>query len=153
MSIFNYITGFRVMTVWQIYNHWHTRFNTDRTSYHIWHYVRQSFKISPNVYYITTPPPPPPPPTHTHTHTHTHTNTQTIRWVCFEQKRFRMSDTELIIIVTSLWARWRLKSPASRLFTQAIIQAQIKENIKAPRHWPLWGEFTGDRWIPRTKDQ
>ena len=21
-------------------------------------------------------------------------------------------------------------------------------NIKAPRHWPLWGEFTGDRWIP-----
>ena len=23
------------------------------------------------------------------------------------------------------------------------IQAQIKENIKAPRHWPLCGEFTG----------
>ena len=35
--------------------------------------------------------------------------------------------------------------------TQAYIQAQIKENIKAPRHWLLWGEFTGDRWIPRTK--
>ena len=30
------------------------------------------------------------------------------------------------------------------------IQAQIRENTKAPRHWPLWGEFTGDRWIPRT---
>ena len=28
------------------------------------------------------------------------------------------------------------------------IQGQIKENIKAPRHWPLWGEFTGDWWIP-----
>ena len=26
-----------------------------------------------------------------------------------------------------------------------------KTNIKAPRHWSLWGEFTGDRWIPRTK--
>ena len=26
-----------------------------------------------------------------------------------------------------------------------------QENIKAPRHWPLWGEFTGDQWIPRTK--
>ena len=25
------------------------------------------------------------------------------------------------------------------------VQMQIKENIKAPRHWPLWGEFTGDR--------
>ena len=28
-----------------------------------------------------------------------------------------------------------------------------KENIKAPRHWPLCGEFTGDRWIPRTNGQ
>ena len=34
-----------------------------------------------------------------------------------------------------------------------LFKAQIKENIKAPRHWPLCGEFTGDRWIPRTKDQ
>ena len=24
-----------------------------------------------------------------------------------------------------------------------VYSAQIKENIKAPRHWPLWGEFTG----------
>ena len=32
------------------------------------------------------------------------------------------------------------------------IQVQIIENI-APRHWPLWGEFTGDRRIPRTKGQ
>ena len=23
-----------------------------------------------------------------------------------------------------------------------------KENTKDPRHWPLWGEFTGDRCIP-----
>ena len=28
--------------------------------------------------------------------------------------------------------------------------AQIKENIKDPRHLPLCGEITGDRWIPRT---
>ena len=28
-----------------------------------------------------------------------------------------------------------------------------QENIKAPRHCPLWGEFTGDRWILRTKGQ
>ena len=39
------------------------------------------------------------------------------------------------------------------IFTQPFIQAQIKENIKAPRHWPLFKEFTGDRWIPRTKVQ
>ena len=49
--------------------------------------------------------------------------------------------------------RMRIKSPASRLFTQLFIQTQIKENIKAPRHWPLCGEFTGDRWIPRTNGQ
>ena len=45
------------------------------------------------------------------------------------------------------------QSPASRLFTQPFIQAQIKENIKAPRHWPWCGEITGDRWIPRTNGQ
>ena len=33
------------------------------------------------------------------------------------------------------------------------IQAQIKEMIKAPRHWPLWGEFIGDRWIPLINGQ
>ena len=37
--------------------------------------------------------------------------------------------------------------------TRPFIQTQIKENIKAPRHWPLCGEFTGDRWIPRTNGQ
>ena len=39
------------------------------------------------------------------------------------------------------------------LFTQPFIQAQNKENTKAPRHWPLRGEFTGDRWIPLTNGQ
>ena len=47
------------------------------------------------------------------------------------------------------------KSPASRLFAQPFVQALIKENIKAPRHWPLWSwrEFTGDQCIPRTRGQ
>ena len=44
------------------------------------------------------------------------------------------------ITMTSKWARWRRKSPASPLFTQPFIRAQIKEIIKAPRHWPF-GEF------------
>ena len=57
------------------------------------------------------------------------------------------------ITMTSQWVGWRLKSPASRLFTQPFIRAQIKENIKAPCHWPLCGEFTGYRWIPRTNGQ
>ena len=29
----------------------------------------------------------------------------------------------------------------------------MKENIKALRHWPLCGEFTRNRWIPRKNDQ
>ena len=49
--------------------------------------------------------------------------------------------------------QWCLKLPASRLFIQSFIRAEIKENIKAPRHWPLCGEFTGDWWIPPTKGQ
>ena len=80
---------------------------------------------------------------------------------------FRIQDTAIIhrnyeifkiyhnclITVTSKWARWCLKSPASPSFTHAFIQVQIKENIKAPRHWPQCGEFTSDRWIPRTNGQ
>ena len=52
-----------------------------------------------------------------------------------------------------IMARWRLKSPASSLFTQPFIQEQIKENIQAPRHWPLCGEYTGDQCIPHTNGQ
>ena len=39
------------------------------------------------------------------------------------------------------------------IYSQSFIQTQIKEIIKAPRHWPLCGEFIGDRWIPRTHGQ
>ena len=66
------------------------------------------------------------------------------------RKRMR---TRCTITMTSYWVRWRLKSPASWLFTQHLIPAQIKENIKDPRHWPMCGEFTSDRWIHRTKGQ
>ena len=44
-----------------------------------------------------------------------------------------------VFTMTSQWVRWRLKSPASRLFTQQFIRAQIKENIKVPHHWPFAG--------------
>ena len=46
---------------------------------------------------------------------------------------------------------------ASRITSLPIVYStaysQIKENIKSPRHWPFCGEFTGDQWISRTKDQ
>ena len=46
-----------------------------------------------------------------------------------------------VITTMSSWARWRLKSAASSLFTQPLIQVQIKENIKAP----VTGEFPAQR--------
>ena len=56
-------------------------------------------------------------------------------------------------VLSLQWARWRLKPPATRLFAQTFIQAQIKGNIKALRHWPFLGEFTGHLRIPRTNGQ
>ena len=32
-----------------------------------------------------------------------------------------------------------------------LFEAEIKENIKVLRHWPLWGEFIGDRWFSTHK--
>ena len=31
------------------------------------------------------------------------------------------------------------------------LSRHTEENIKTVRHWPLWGESTGDRWIPIKK--
>ena len=47
---------------------------------------------------------------------------------------------------------------ASQITSLTIIYSIVysgadQRNIKSPRHWPLWGEFSGDRWIPRTKGQ
>ena len=59
------------------------------------------------------------------------------------------------ITMTSQWARLRLKSPASRLFTQPFIQTQIKESsaslasvrgihrkaVNSPHKWPVTGKM------------
>ena len=50
-----------------------------------------------------------------------------------------IDDNYSDVIMTTIASQ----TPASRLFTQPFIQTQIKENIKAPRHWPLCVEFTG----------
>ena len=47
---------------------------------------------------------------------------------------------------------------ASQITSLTIVYSTVysgtdEKNIKSPRHWPLWGEFTGDRWIARTKGQ
>ena len=67
---------------------------------------------------------------------------------CNKFQFFKIEETTHTTTVTSQWTRWRLKSPALPLFTQPLIQAQIKENSKAPRHWPLCGEFAGTGEFP-----
>ena len=47
---------------------------------------------------------------------------------------------------------WRLKSPASTIvYSTDYSRSRSKKTSKL--HWPLWGEFISDRWIPRTKSQ
>ena len=47
-----------------------------------------------------------------------------------------------------------MASPITSLrIVYSFIQEQIKVNMKAPRHWPLYVEFTGNQWIPLTNRQ
>ena len=65
----------------------------------------------------------------------------------FTEYYSNISDA-IFITVPSNWVRCRPKSSTSQLFTQPFIQARNKEIVKALLHWSLWGDFTGDRWIP-----
>ena len=93
---------------------------------------------------------------------------QWILWVIFSVKYIRscfmyshqvLRGNWLVQIISSHYNDVIMVTMASQITSLTMIvhstvySAQIKENIKAPRHWPLCGEFTGDRWIPRTKDQ
>ena len=60
-----------------------------------------------------------------------------------------------VILVSngSKFLKGRQRRRLKKMFSNSFDQAQIKDNIKAPRHWPLWGECYGDRWIPLTNGQ
>ena len=69
------------------------------------------------------------------------TNAQDIiHWNAFEY-------CTLNVTTTSHYSGVIMSAMASRFFAQLLVQAEIKENIKTPPHWHLWGESTGDRWI------
>ena len=51
-----------------------------------------------------------------------------------------------------------LGTMASQITSLTIVYSIVnsgadQRSIKAPRHWPLCGEFTGAQWIPRTNGQ
>ena len=64
----------------------------------------------------------------------------------------RLEDPHYIDVIMGAMAS-QITKPHDCLLNGLSMNAQMEENIKAPRHWPLWGEFTGDRWIPHTKGQ
>ena len=50
----------------------------------------------------------------------------------------RVRSYEVYITVTLLWMQWRLKSTASRVFTQPFVQAQIREAfVRGIHRWPV----------------
>ena len=57
-----------------------------------------------------------------------------------------------LMVITLQWCQNECNGVSNRqpydCLLKRLFGAQIKENIKAPRHWPLCVEFTGDRWIP-----
>ena len=65
---------------------------------------------------------------------------------------FRHQSAAIFAVIKRSEIR-NIKSPATRRFIQLFALASIKETSKLSVTGPLWGEFTGDRWIPRTKDQ
>ena len=77
------------------------------------------------------------------------TNSRDIRWFLHVKgKQYK----PLMLSLVSAWTICWHKQSRSLWFGMPS-RAQIKESIKSSRHWPLCGEFTGERWIPRTKGQ
>ena len=65
-----------------------------------------------------------------------------------ESPYYWLFNSERPPVTVGFWARWRLKSPASRLFAHPFVQVQIKETIKVRvtglcEKPPVTGERTG----------
>ena len=65
--------------------------------------------------------------------------------IFIEENIFHYNDVIMVAMASQITSLTIVYSP--------VYSGRDKKNIKAPRHWPLCGEFTGDRWIPRTKGQ
>ena len=77
-------------------------------------------------------------------------------WVCVHLSKLGLS---MVYILSSQWRHYGHHGVSNHQPRECLLnclirrRSKIKENTKAPRHWPLCGEFTGDRWIPRTNGQ
>ena len=68
------------------------------------------------------------------------------RWL---SKQWPSGDMPYFIFITMTSEWGAIASQITSLtIDYSTIQTQIKENIRAPRHWPLCGEFTGTGEFP-----
>ena len=60
-----------------------------------------------------------------------------------------LSEPVMVCLLTRpQWVKYAHNSDSvtfPMLASKPFLQAQIKENIQVSRHWPLWGESTGDQ--------
>ena len=61
---------------------------------------------------------------------------------------YQSVQTHILHYIDVIMTTMASQITSTRLFNQSFIQAQIKENIKAPRRWPLCGEFTATGEFP-----
>ena len=64
----------------------------------------------------------------------------------------------ILFLAYRLPIRQNKDPPSKKITSLTVVYSTVypdadERNIKALRHWPLCGEFTGDRWIPRKKGQ
>ena len=73
--------------------------------------------------------------------------------------RLEMSDNDTVVYENhSHYSDVIMSATASQTTSLHIVYSAVysgadQRNHQSRRHWPLWGEFIGDRWIPLTMGQ
>ena len=65
-----------------------------------------------------------------------------LSWCLYHSHNCDVSDVIMVAMASQI--------TSLTIVYSTFIQVQIKENINAPRHWSLYGEFTGHQWSPRS---
>ena len=68
-------------------------------------------------------------------------NRLVLSWLCVKRRQSITNHTHYSDVTMSAMTS---QITCVSIFWTPFVQAQIKENIKAPRRWPLWGEL--NRW-------
>ena len=82
------------------------------------------------------------------------------KYVCLFQLTFAFNKALAIGLWQHIALQWRHNErdgvsnhQPHDYILNPVLKAKIKENVKDPWYWLLWGKFTGDQWLPRIKGQ